>query len=372
VLAGKSEFTLELRIHIDASAAADFTLLGQRDSDVNRTLVIQRWASAFYLLFDGYNFGSCAFAPCPSETYHLALVYNGAGAANSDRLAFYIDGVAQAPTSTGTIPATTLVTSPPADLVLGCEHNGPSTQLQYMEGQIGELCIWDRVLTPTEISARVATEVVGTETGLVEYFHFDDGTPGGTNTGITSFAGGLGVSTITPVNMAMTGAASNFEGPPALVGGLDVSVTQDTGYLMANEPVAIYQWLDCDNGFAPIPLETYQYFFPLVNGTYAVALTAGACTDTSACITVGNVGIAPVPTSSFAAYPNPVADELVIEHGGHGGSAPYRILNAVGAVVRTGTVTQRTVVPLADLAPGVYTVQVGSAQAPATKVIVKL
>src|SRR5204863_2141278 len=99
------------------------------------------------------------------------------GAGDSDRLKFYVDGVLQTLTFTGTIPAASLVTSPPANLVLGCEHNGPTNQLQFIDGQYGEFCVWNYPLTASEIMTRVVPEVGGTEFGLVEYFHFDNGTP---------------------------------------------------------------------------------------------------------------------------------------------------------------------------------------------------
>src|SRR4249920_260670 len=85
ILAGKTQFTVEMRMHFDNSTG-DYTIIGQRTSDVNRTIVLQRWAGAFYVFVSNYNYGYCSFIPCETRIYHLAIVYDGTGASNSDRL----------------------------------------------------------------------------------------------------------------------------------------------------------------------------------------------------------------------------------------------------------------------------------------------
>jgi hypothetical protein len=370
VLAGKTQFTLEMRMHFDNSAG-EYTIIGQRTSDANRTLVIQRWAGALYILFDGINYASCPFEACTTERSHLAAVYDGTGATNTDRLKFYINGVAQTLTYTGTIPATTLVTSPAADLVLGCENNGPGTQLQFLDGQFGEVCIWDHALTPAEITGRVIPEVAGTESGLMEYFHFDNGVPGGDNTGITSFAGGNDVSTIVPTNMAMTGTASNFTGSPVLTGTVDVSVSVAGNVLTANATGAAYQWLDCDNGLAPIPGATSQSYTALESGNYAVLVTAGLCANVSECVEVLSTGIAAEQASRWIIYPNPVADELTIELGGKGEAQPFDIMDPMGRLIRKGNVNGRATIEVPDLAPGIYLLRIGTGSARSVKVFEK-
>ncbi len=72
-----------------------------------------------------------------------------------------------------------------------------------------------------------------------------------------------------------------------------------------------YQWLDCDNGNAPIPGATAQTFTPTaINGNYAVQLTTNGCVSVSDCVTLGvlnntnfnlenTIAIAPNPTSGM-------------------------------------------------------------------------
>jgi hypothetical protein len=59
---------------------------------------------------------------------------------------------------------------------------------------------------------------------------------------------------------------------------------------MANQGGASYQWVDCDNGNAPIGGATGQTFVPSVTGNYAVEVTVGGCTETSGCESITVVG----------------------------------------------------------------------------------
>lgn len=68
-----------------------------------------------------------------------------------------------------------------------------------------------------------------------------------------------------------------------------VSVNGDT--LVAQPAGAQYQWIDCQNGLAPIGGATMQTFMPLASGSYAVVVTAGGCMDTSACAAVTVIGV---------------------------------------------------------------------------------
>lgn len=74
---------------------------------------------------------------------------------------------------------------------------------------------------------------------------------------------------------------------------VDVSLTVNDPVMTANATNATYQWINCENGF-PVPGATAQSFTPSLNGTYAVIVTQGNCTDTSACSTIIGVGEADI------------------------------------------------------------------------------
>ena len=69
------------------------------------------------------------------------------------------------------------------------------------------------------------------------------------------------------------------------------AVIQNGATLTATQTVAAYQWLDCDNGNAPIVGEVNQAFTPAVTGNYAVIVTVNGCSNTSECRLVDFTGI---------------------------------------------------------------------------------
>lgn len=61
------------------------------------------------------------------------------------------------------------------------------------------------------------------------------------------------------------------------------TIFQSGSLLVANPINASYQWLDCDNGMAPLPGDTNRIFEPLITGNYAVQVTMNGCSGTSNC-----------------------------------------------------------------------------------------
>ena len=213
ILAGKTEFSVEFRVHFD-NTTGYYTIIGQRTSDSNRTFVFQHWTGKLCIFLSGGNYGYINFTPDPSIWYHLAVVYKGSGSTNANKLKLYINGVEAVLIYSGNINSTSVATSPQANLVLGCEKNSSSHILQYLNGQFGGFAIWDHALTSDEINSHILDDVRGTESGLIEYFNFNNGIPNGNNSGITSFTGGKGLLTITPMNMALNSTGSNFISTP--------------------------------------------------------------------------------------------------------------------------------------------------------------
>ena len=96
---------------------------------------------------------------------------------------------------------------------------------------------------------------------------------------------------------------------------IDTTITQSGLTLSANQPNATYQWLDCETNL-PIPGATDQSFIPTANGNYAVQITNGACTATSACYNVMNVGVEQVQAlHNIRIYPNPTKNTISIDFG---------------------------------------------------------
>lgn len=258
---------------------------------------------------------------------HVAFVLdNGTGY-------LYVDGV-----QVGTGNLSGVNTPLGADMTIGQRVSGGNTPFN---GTIDEVRVWNVARTATEIAADMNNAFTcGVPTGLVAYHKFDQGTAGGSNTGLTTSNDELG-NDGTLTNFALTGATSNWVAGQTLtanpvpiagmqtlnecngfsitigtntynttgiytdtlvgvaLGGCDSVLTTDLtisfdittsingSVITANENGATYQWLDCNNNNAYIVGETNQTFIPTANGSYAVEITSAAsCVDTSNCETL--------------------------------------------------------------------------------------
>jgi uncharacterized delta-60 repeat protein len=134
-----------------------------------------------------------------------------------------------------------------------------------------------------------------------------------------------------------------------------VSMTGIT--LTADETDAIYQWLDCDDGYAPISGETSQTFTPEANGNYAVVITKDGCTNTSACTEVISVSTNEYKLSKTSIYPNPTSGNFTIVTdliGKH-----YNITDYLGKMITQGTINQTQMdLDLSNAINGVYLIQI--------------
>src|SRR5690606_3721868 len=96
-----------------------------------------------------------------------------------------------------------------------------------------------------------------------------------------------------------------------------VSTTTSGTTITVDQANATYQWLDCDNGNAPISGETGQSFTATQNGNYAVIVDNGNCSATSACVTIATVGLDENVglTKQIEVYPNPTTENLTLNLG---------------------------------------------------------
>ena len=80
----------------------------------------------------------------------------------------------------------------------------------------------------------------------------------------------------------------------------NAEITQNGNTLTANNATAdAYQWLDCNNGNAPIAGATTVSFTPTVSGNYALAVTQNGCTDNSDCVNIIVTAINPVDNNKI-------------------------------------------------------------------------
>jgi hypothetical protein len=100
---------------------------------------------------------------------------------------------------------------------------------------------------------------------------------------------------------------------------LNDSVSLAGNTLTAVQGGAVYQWLDCGNGFAAIGGQTGQSFTPGVTGNYAVVVSNGLCSDTSDCVGVTVVGVEGQGAwgngQGVRVHPNPTAGMIRLDLG---------------------------------------------------------
>ena len=96
----------------------------------------------------GTPYGKSASSIVSNDTwYNIVIVYDGNGTANADRLKIYLNGNLITLIFTGIIPATT-GTLNASTFRIGQRY----INADYFLGNIDEVCILDRVVTPTEIA----------------------------------------------------------------------------------------------------------------------------------------------------------------------------------------------------------------------------
>ncbi|MCW3104199.1 MAG: C-terminal target protein [Bacteroidetes bacterium] len=109
---------------------------------------------------------------------------------------------------------------------------------------------------------------------------------------------------------------------------IDVTTTLSSGTITANNATATsYQWIDCATNTA-ITGETGQSYTAMADGSYAVVISEGACSDTSACVAITGTGVEKLSNvQQLSIYPNPNNGVFTIKATVKGS---YRIVNELG------------------------------------------
>ena len=163
-------------------------------------------SSSGYLtyLVDGSTSESVSTQLIPLNTWsHIALVYNSS---SGNKYTLYYNGSALAVT-----PQFSYAGKFPDNLTgFYFSRNGGS---EGWFGGIDEVRIWSVARSAGEISANYASELANPagQTGLAGYYKMNEGTPGGTNTGITSLIDASGNNhPATLSGFSLTGSTSNY------------------------------------------------------------------------------------------------------------------------------------------------------------------
>jgi hypothetical protein len=127
--------------------------------------------------------------------------------------------------------------------------------------------------------------------------------------------------------------------------------------LTSNQSGTQYQWVDCNNSFSEILNATSQSFTVTENGSYAVVVTDGTCSDTSDCLVIDYVSFDEATIDSFTIYPNPsqgklIVNSIIIE------PIDFRIIDLTGREVLNGQIeANKQEIDLDRFESGTYYIQ---------------
>jgi hypothetical protein len=131
---------------------------------------------------------------------------------------------------------------------------------------------------------------------------------GGSAATASSLCAGSYTCTITDATLATTTKTYNITQPAAI----NNAVTQSLGVITATQAGATYQWYRCPGTL--LSGATSQTYTPTIAADYKVDVTLAGCTVTSACTTVGTLGINNFELNSkIKIYPNPTTNNVTID-----------------------------------------------------------
>ncbi|MEO0583180.1 MAG: T9SS type A sorting domain-containing protein, partial [Bacteroidota bacterium] len=140
---------------------------------------------------------------------------------------------------------------------------------------------------------------------------------------------------------------------------LEDSIVQVDDTLMVTTVGATYQWVDCDNGNAPITGATERKYVPMSSGNFGVEISGTLCTYTLDCYNIILSGAEETETKRVRIHPNPVTHWLNIE-GDLSNTHTYELYNTMGQMVGSGLIHQQRI-DVKDLSGGMYLLRIRNA-----------
>lgn len=154
---------------------------------------------------------------------------------------------------------------------------------------------------------------------------------------------------------------------------VDVSISQNSGTLMAVASPATYQWLNCNSNYSPVADAIDQSFTAIANGNFAVEITQNSCIDTSICMSVTISGILENNfKNNILLYPNPTKGLIFIDLGSDLKNINLTITDINGKFINRYFYNSRQIIEVKINKPaGVYFLTITSENKKATYRIIK-
>jgi hypothetical protein len=120
----------------------------------------------------GNDWPKMTTVPTINVWQHIAVTYDG----TNKKIIFYLNGVESGNYTVPSIPVATFTSA----------SIGAWTGSRFYKGKMDEVRIWNKALASTDINTNMKSELVGTESGLIAYYNFNQGVANGANKTATS------------------------------------------------------------------------------------------------------------------------------------------------------------------------------------------
>ena len=324
---------------------------------------------------------------------HYVMTYDGS------MLRVFLNGAAH-----DSIAASGSITNTASTFYMGSVYY--SSQNFFFQGMLDEVSLWNAALSPAQVNCIYNHAISPTDANLKLYFPFNQGIASGTNTNdsvATDISGHLDGPLL---NMALTGATSNwvtginnyvsriagvcpggtysfygqtlssagnYVGYAPIAGGCDTAIALalsviDTSLsiaglsIQANMNGAAYQWRNCATGTA-IAGATSQNYAPMVNGNYSCDITYGATTCASGCLNFHSLGIDEYSVlSSVSVFPNPAHHSFSIKFEKQVAAYTVEIVDVIGKQLAKYNFTNsgNETINVSDFENGFYIIRITS------------
>lgn len=216
-------------------------------------------------LWNGSTYLTVPYTVSPGQWYHLAFV------CTPTATTVFVNGASIG--STGNVIGGT------TGLPLNIGVANPAASFEQFSGSIDEVRIWNVARTQAQIAANMNISLTGAESNLVGLFSFNQGIPGGANTGlVTAIDATSNNNHGTLVNFGLTGSASNWvdhltasANPAPIV----TSFSPTTGKVGSTVVIS-------GNNFNTTPANNIVYF-----GNTRATVTASSTTSITATVPAG-------------------------------------------------------------------------------------
>jgi hypothetical protein len=303
-----------------------------------------------------------------NQAHHFAVSYDGSKDAGGINV--YIDGTLEGLNTVSNTLTGNINTSAPA--MIGQR----ATPLMFsLNGTMDDIRVWNRVRTQAEIQANKSQCLIGNEANLIAYYDMQEGTgislTDKTGHNLNGTMNNMSNASWVPGYVACNSCSymMSEKATVTVIPSVDISVDNTLSpSISSNQTGATYQWIDCDNANTPIVGETSQTFTAATNGNYAVIVSLGICSDTSACVSINNIGLKNLESINYTVQPNPNIGSFIIKAPIKG---TYTIVNELGQIIQSFELnnTNNYSVSMSNFATGIYFV-IGTDNNFRTKIVV--